>query len=117
MRGVFHVWHDVKFGHPLGAQFVHDHTRQVLLLQKSRHQVSGGLGVAACLDDLVEQDADGGFIAMKALGRYRRCRRGWSPAVGADEATALTPPCKKYDRSANPSARSPAHERARFAKR
>ncbi|ESZ19313.1 hypothetical protein X734_32425 [Mesorhizobium sp. L2C084A000] len=47
MRAVFHVRHDLAFGRPMGAQFVDDHTlwRQILLLQKSRQQAPGGLGV------------------------------------------------------------------------
>ena len=56
MRAVFHVRHELAFSRPVGAQFVGDHTlwRHALLLQKSRQQALGRLGVAARLDDLVE---------------------------------------------------------------
>jgi hypothetical protein len=56
MRAVFHVRHELAFSRHVGAQFVGDHTlwRRGLLVQKSRQQALGRLGVTSRLDDLIE---------------------------------------------------------------
>ena len=56
MRTVLDIRHDLPFRRSIGTQLVGDHAvwGEALLLQQPGEQALGGLGIAAVLDDLIE---------------------------------------------------------------